>query len=459
MNIANLDRRKFLRGTGIGLALPWLETFSTAAPAPTKKRFASFYLPDGVPMPTKEDPAYKDWSWFPLNSGRDFEFTNPLKPLKPLRDDLTIIGGLSHPGARNVHGHSNADQFLTGAVTTPEGDVYGPYQNSISLDQVFAAEVGDETRYASLIMSTDGGTGGPRGATTMSFDQNGRHMPAEHRPKRIFDQFFVTGSADEARKLAMSTSALDVLLEDARSLQRKLSSHDSKTLDDYLASVRETEIRVEKARRWLDIPRPTVDPKGLNLEVTPDMPRDYLRAMFDLIFLAFQTDSTRTVTYQIGQEGQKGISNTLSKTVCNTLAHQLSHETRNPGGWERFGNYIAFLNEEYAGFANRLKATPEGEGNMLDNTLLFFGSASSGFHLSRNYPLILTGGKNMGFQHGQFLRYGEPPKKNIPMSDAGYRTEMDYEELPLSNLYLTMLHKLGVEAEVFADSEKTLGEV
>ncbi|MGB0580110.1 MAG: DUF1552 domain-containing protein [Limisphaerales bacterium] len=459
MKISTLDRRKFLRGVGLGLSLPCFETFAPAAPAPNKKRFASFYLPDGVPMPTKEDPAHEKWSWFPLQSGRDFKFTNPLKPLTPLRQDLTIIGGLSHPGARNVHGHSNADQFLTGAVTTPEGDVYGPYQNSISLDQVFAAHVGDQTRFASLIMSTDGGTGGPRGATTMSFDRTGRHLPAEHRPKRIFDRLFVTDSADEARKLALSTSALDVLLEDARSLQRDLSSHDQATLNDYLASVRETEFRVEKARRWLSIPRPTVNGSALNLEVTPDLPRDYLRTMFDLIYLAFQTDSTRTVTYQIGQEGQKGISNILSKTVCNVLAHQLSHETRKPGGWERFGNYIAFLNERFVHLAQRLKSTPEGDGNMLDNTLLYFGSASSGFHLSRNYPLILTGGKNLGFRHGQFLRYGEAPPRNIPMSDAGYRTEMDYTELPLSNLYLTMLHKLGVEATSFADSTRTLSEV
>lgn len=459
MKISSLDRRKFLRGVGLGLALPCFETFASTAPAPNKKRFASFYLPDGVPMPTKEDPAHEKWSWFPLQSGRDFKFTNPLKPLAPLRQDLTIIGGLSHPGARNVHGHSNADQFLTGAVTTPEGDVYGPYQNSISIDQVFAAQVGDQTRFASLIMSTDGGTGGPRGATTMSFDRTGRHLPAEHRPKRIFDRLFVTDSANEARKLAMSTSALDVLLEDARSLQRDLSTHDQSTLNDYLASVRETEIRVEKARRWLNIPRPTVDGNALNLEVTPDLSREYLRTMFDLIYLAFQTDSTRTVTYQIGQEGQKGISNILSKSVCNVLAHQLSHETRKPGGWERFGNYIAFLNERYAHFAQRLKATPEGDGNMLDNTLLYFGSASSGFHLSRNYPLILTGGKNLGFRHGQFLRYGEESPRNIPMSDAGYRSEMDYQELPLSNLYLTMLHKLGVETDSFADSTKTLSEV
>ncbi len=459
MKISSLDRRKFLRGAGIGLALPWFETYAATLPEPNKKRFASFYLPDGVPMPTKEDPAHSEWSWFPHESGRDFQFTNPLKPLESLRDDLTIIGGLSHPGARNVHGHSNADQFLTGAVTTPVGDAYGAYRNTISLDQVFANEVGDQTRFSSLVMSTDGGTGGPRGATTMSFDQNGRHMPAEHRPKRIFDQLFVSSNADEARRLALSTSALDVLLEDARSLQRNLSSHDQKTLDDYLASVRETEIGVEKARRWLDIPRPAVDGSALNLEVTPDMPSDYLRTMFDLIFLAFQTDSTRTVTYQIGQEGQKGISNILSKSVVDSLAHELSHKTKEPGGWENFGNYIAFLNEQYAFFAKRLKSTPEGDGNMLDNTFLFFGSASSGFHLSRNYPLILTGGKNMGFQHGQFLRYGEESPRNIPMNDGGYRSEMDYTELPLSNLFLTMLHKLGVDTPSFADSERTFAEI
>ena len=137
-NFSTLDRRKFLRGMGgFALALPCFESFSTLANAATpknKKRFATFYLPDGVPMPLKEDPAYQDWAWFPHITGKDFQLTKCLEPLEPLRNDLTVLGGLSHPAARTVHGHSNADQFLTGAATGADGD----YKNSISLDQLFA---------------------------------------------------------------------------------------------------------------------------------------------------------------------------------------------------------------------------------------------------------------------------------------------------------------------------------
>ena len=146
VNLATLDRRKFLGGLGgFALALPLFETFSGlahAAKQKNKKRFAAFYMPDGVPMPLKEDPSYQDWSWFPHGRGKDFTFTKCLDPLESLRDDVTVFGGLSHPAARSVHGHSNADQFLTGADT---GD-YGDYDNSISLDQLFAAQEGVHTR-------------------------------------------------------------------------------------------------------------------------------------------------------------------------------------------------------------------------------------------------------------------------------------------------------------------------
>ena len=121
-------------------------------------------------MPRVDDPAFKEFSWFPLNRGRDFQLTNSLRPLKPLRDKMTVVGGMSHPAVRRVHGHSNADQFLTGADTGASGD----YQNSISLDQYYANVVGDETRVSSLVLSTDGGTGSPRGAQTLSFNQAGR---------------------------------------------------------------------------------------------------------------------------------------------------------------------------------------------------------------------------------------------------------------------------------------------
>ena len=466
MNFSAIDRRKFLRGSGIALALPWLETFAPkvrAARRPNqRKRLACFYLPDGVPMPLEKDPSFKEWSWFPHGSGKDFKFTKCMETLEPLRNDLTVLSGLSHPAVRHVHGHRNADQFLTGANT---GAMDDQYQNSISLDQVFAAQVGGHTRHASLVMSTDGGTGSPRGAHTLSYNAQGRPIPAEHKPKRIFDMLFVKSGPNAARRLALSKSALDDLLEDAHSLNRSLSKNDQETLADYLQSVRDTEVKVEKAKRWLNIPIPKVDTDHLELDVTPEDSRNFLRTMYELIYLAFKTDTTRTATYQLGRENGVGISDYLARAVGYRGAHSLSHETKKPGGYKNFGTYCRFINEELGRFASRLKATsePGGEGSMLDNTALFFGSASSAFHLSRNYPLILMGGRNMGFKHGQYLKFGQGNDKQQATSgissDAGWRGEMNYTELPLSNLYLTMLHKLGVEAKSFAGSTETLSEV
>lgn len=461
--LASLDRRRFLRGAGLALALPWFESsalYASAAEAPrTPKRLACFYMPDGVPMPLAEDPAHKDWAWFPHGSGKNFTFTKCLELLKPLRDDLTVLSGLSHPSVRSIHGHSNADQFLTGGPTGPSGD----YKNTISLDQEFAAHVGDQTRFSSLVLSTDGGTGTPRGAHTMSFNRAGRAIPAEHRPKRVFDRLFVKSDGDAARRLALSRSVLDDLLTDAQSLRKTLSSHDQGTLDEYLQAVRETEVSVEKAKRWMSLPLPVVVPEHLKLDITPDDPRDYVRTMFDLIYLAFKTDSTRVATYQIGRENGFGISDHLARAVGFNLAHQLSHETKEVGGWKKFGTYCRFLSEEYGRFAARLKASPEagGDGSMLDNTLLLFGSASSAFHLSRNYPLILTGGKNMGFKHGQYLNYaGDNPDGGAWLgAREPWQKEISHEDIPLANLFVTMLQRLGVETEHFADSDGALAGV
>jgi len=465
MKISSLDRRKFLRGAGVALALPCFESFTGLARAARKpvkrKRLACFYLPDGVPMPLEKDPYFKDWSWFPHGNGKDFTFTKCMETLEPLRNDLTVFSGLSHPAVRRVHGHANADQFLTGADTGADGD----YQNSISLDQVFAEHAGKHTRHASLVLSTDGGTGSPRGAHTMSYNRHGRPIPAEHKPKRIFDMLFEKSGPDAAQRLALSQSALDDLMEDARSLGRSLSKRDQETLAEYLQSVRDTEVKIERSKRWLNIPMPRVDVDHLKLDITPEDPRTFLQTMYELIYLAFKTDSTRVATYQFGRENGVGISDYLARAVGFKLTHQLSHETRNPDGYKNFGKYCRFINEELGRFAARLKATPEpgGEGNMLDHTALLFGSASSAFHLSRNYPLLLIGGGKLGFKHGQFLKYGDGNDKNQSTSgissDSGWQGAMNYTELPLSNLYLTMLHKLGVETKGFGGSSETLSEV
>ncbi len=456
-DINQLDRRRFLRGSGVALALPMFGSLSAATKGQeavdNPKRLGCFYFPDGVPMPLPEDPAFQDWAWFPHGNGGEFSFTKCMEPLEGLKAELTVLSGFSHPKSRNVHGHNNADQFLTAAAT---GGGDREYQNTISLDQEYAKVAGEHTRFASLVMSTDGGTGTARGTHTISFDRQGRPIPAEHRPKQVFDQLFVKSDGNSARRLALSRSALDNMLSDAHALRQSLSANDKKSLDEYLDSVRQAEIKAEKAKRWLNAPLPQLDGDPLNLELTTDEPREYLQTMFELIYLAFKTDSTRVATYQIGRENGVGRSDHLSRAVGFNLAHQLSHETKNPDGWKNFGIYCRFLNEEFGRFISKLKETPEpaGTGSMLDNSLLLFGSASSAFHLSRNYPLILAGGKHMGFQHGQYINNAGMNFQGGPWlgEREPWQDQAKGEDIPLANLYVTMLQRLGVSTDTFADS-------
>jgi hypothetical protein len=458
-----LNRRTFLRGSGVALALPWLETFATSSRAKdaTPKRFLSVYHPDGVGLPLKTDPAWNDWSWFPRGGEKDFELTKVLDVLEPLRSDITIYSGLSHPAARNVHGHSNADQYLTGA---PVGGS-GPYKNSISLDQVYAEHAGDFTRHSSLVMSTNGGVGGPRGAQTQSFNREGRPIPAMNKPKQIFDLLFVTSGKDAAAKLARSKSALDLLIANTRSLGRQLSKHDQQTLSQYLDAVRDTELKLEKAQKWLATPVPQVDTRNLHLDAEPKEARLYFQTMYELIYLAFLSDSTRVATFQLGRENGEGPHDLLSLAVGLGGAHGLTHAVKNPGGWKNLGTYNRYQAEEFGRFAQKLKDTPEpnGSGSMLDNTLAMHGSASSSFHLSRNYPIISAGGRNLGFSNGRYLKFGTGNEDNQAgagiVSDAGWTGKMEVEELPLAKLFVTILQRLGVESDEFGGQTGTLARV
>lgn len=458
-----LTRRTFLRGTGIALALPWLETFAAdSKQTATPKRFVSVYHPDGVGVPLREDPAWKDWSWFPRGGEKDFELTKVLDVLEPLRSDITIYSGLSHPAVRRVHGHSNADQYLTGADTKG----HGPYKNSISLDQYYAAQVGDATRHASLVMSTNGGIGGPRGAQTQSFNREGRPIPAMNKPKQIFDMLFVADGKEAAARLARSKSALDLLIEDTRSLGRKLSKRDQETLQQYLDSVRDTEVKLTKARRWLDTPLPQVDSSKLDLECGPAEARQYFKTMYDLIYLAFLSDSTRVATYQLGRENGEGPHDLLSKAVGLGGAHGLTHSVKKKNGWQNLGTYNRYQMEEFGRFVKKLKDTPEptGNGTLLDNTFAMHGSASSSFHLSRNYPIVSAGGKNLGFKNGRYLQYvnllkdGSLPGAGV-ISDSGWRGVAKEEDQALGHLFVSILQRLGVETDTFAGCTGTLKRV
>ena len=460
---ALLSRRTFLRGAGLALALPMLESFAAGSPVKeeTPRRFVSVYHPDGVGLPLKSDPAWEDWSWFPRGGEADFKLTKVLDVLEPLRSDITIYSGLSHPAARSVHGHSNADQYLTGAPIGGEG----PYRNSISVDQVYAELAGDFTRHSSLVMSTNGGVGGPRGSQTQSYNREGRPIPAMNRPKQIFDLLFVTSGKDAADKLARSKSALDLLIENTRSLNLQLSRRDQETLKQYLDAVRDTELKLAKAQKWIDTPTPQVDPRNLHLDAEPREARLYFQTMYELIYLAFLSDSTRVATFQLGRENGEGPHDLLSQAVGLGGAHGLTHEVKKPGGWKNLGTYNRYQAEEFGRFVQRLKDTPEpsGKGNLLDNTFAMHGSASSSFHLSRNYPIISAGGKNLGFTNGRYLKFGKGNENNQAGAgidtDAGWQSKVAVEELPFSKLFVTILQRLGVETDSIGGSTGTLSRV
>ena len=460
---ASLHRRSFLRASGLALALPWLETFAADPPASddTPKRFVSIYHPDGVGLPLKTDPAWKDWSWFPRGGEKDFRLTRVLDVLEPLRNEITIYSGLSHPAVRKVHGHSNADQYLTGAATGG----HGSYRNSISIDQVYAAQAGEFTRHASLVMSTNGGIGGPRGAQTQSFNREGRPIPALNKPKQIFDMLFVASGKDAAAKLARSKSALDLLISNTRSLGKKLSSHDQQTLQQYLDALRDTEVKLAKAQKWIDTPVPQVDTANLDLDADPKEARLYFQTMYELIYLSFLSDSTRVATFQLGRENGEGPHDLLARAVGLGGAHGLTHAVKKPNGWKNLGTYNRYQAEEFGRFVQKLKDTqePNGNGNMLDNTFAMHGSASSSFHLSRNYPIISAGGKNLGFKNGRYLKLGKGNEDNQAnagiVTDAGWNGRIEAEELPLARLFVTVLQRLGVETESFAGTSGTLNRV
>ncbi len=435
----HLDRRTFLRGSGVALALPWMQSMSVAAPVEqAPRRLASVYFPFGVSLPN-EKSEYAEWNWFPAETDGSFRFRSSLESLEPLRENVTVLGSLSHASGRKMGGHDTGDIFLTGASFRGTD-----YRNGISLDQYIASHVGEKTRFGSLVMSSDGGVGEPTRATTLSFTAQGRPIPALSSPRQIFDRLFGVGDAStkyERRRLENTSSMLDLVLENSRSMKNRLGNQDQRKLDDYLASVRDIEQRVNRSTAWLDIPKPDVTEDAVDLAVDQSLPVEYMEAMYDLIFLAFQTDSTRVATYMLGQvAGATTIANAFP--ACLGLQgnwHGLAHGAGKGDGALKLGRFDQLLAQQLSRFIRRLNETQEYDGTLLDNTLVFYGSSNSKTHNNTNYPLILAGGKSMGFKHNQFLK----PGGNVP----------------LANVFVTMLDAMGVPHDGFADSTGELSDL
>ena len=399
------------------------------------------YFGFGVSLP-KEDSEQAPWRWFPSGEGRDFQFTETLKPLEPHRGNLTVLGGLSHPNGRRMGGHDTGDTFLTGAFLNNQY-----LRNTVSVDQVAAAAVSDQTRFSSLVLSTDGGVGEPTRSSTLSYNDKGRPIPALNQPQQIFDRFFGSGDADliaRRRRLKSAAGMLDRVLEDSRSLRRRLGKEDRQKLDEYLASVRQIEERVQRSQRWLEIPRPELTDEErdlLHLDSDDRKPLLFIRTMYDLIYLAFRTDSTRVATWQITNmaDASSKAGKFPQLEGFKMSLHSLAHAWNKPDGAVKLGEWDRFQASQLAYFLDRLANAQEEDGSILDSSLVLFGSSNSQTHNNNNYPLVLAGGRRLGLRHGRFLKF-----------DA---------KVPMANLFVTMLDRFGVETDSFADSTGPLSEL
>ena len=427
----NLKRSTFLKSTRVTLALPWLECMGASDKIAPKKRFFGGYFAYGVPMPADDAADRLENGWFPVGEGKDYIVPSMPQSIMPMREKITFLSGLSHPSMRTTSAHKGADYFLTGA------DILKTYdKQSISIDQHVAQSLGKDTRFQSMVLSSFGGVNRPYRSSTLSFDRAGRPIPALNNPAEIFRRMFGAPTNAERNALASRGSILDEILSEAKDLNRRLGVNDRRKMEEYLASVREVEKLTERSIQWQDTPKPKIDPGILDLTVNLTSPKEYLTVMYELMALAFQTDVTRVATFQTGCE-EGGLTDRFPAALgLGNSSHKLSHEKKNYGD---VAKYIAFLNGLHADFIKKLDSIQEGDGTLLDNTLCFYGCATSKTHRAINYPIILSGGKNLGFRHGSHLSYSD--------------------DIPLSNLFVTIANQLSSPTESFADSTADISEV
>ena len=438
-----IDRRTMLKGAGAAMSLPFLEAMipasvsAAANSAGIPPRMACFYFGTGMNMRVFE----------PKDEGKNFTLTSTLEPLAKHKKNLTVFSGtyLEYGG-----GHTGDYTFLTGVQTHKGGRI----QNAISCDQYVATKVGGDTRFPSLQMSVKRGTGyGGQALATLSWNKNGIPLAAENDPHRIFRRLFQQDSPDEAeaRKAGfrLRGSVLDSVMAQAKALQPTISSQDKQKLDEYFNSVREVEQQLERNRQWADKPKPKVDLSDYGDYSEPSGPEDvnasefkyfdYSRMMYDLIALAFQTDSTRVITYNVRRELSGGVYPEFN--IAEDF-HTLTHHNNDPRKLSDLAKADRIYMERWAEFLDRLDSIKEVDGSsLLDHTMLGFSSGMGIGHSKDRLPTVLCGGAARGIQHQGHL-------KLPPMT-------------PLSSVWHTMAHKMGaVEADApFQDSKGVIKQI
>lgn len=419
--ITNLDRRSFLRGAGVALALPLLDI---TRPARSLAASADAEVPRRMLCVCSNMGMMPDFFW-PKGSGRDYEPSEYLKLIADHRRDFTVFSGVSHPDVDG--GHHAEISYLTGAPHPAAGG----FKNSISLDQYATERVGVRTRfpYLSLVVGAEN--------NTLSWTASGVRIPAESRPSEVFRRLFVQGNRAEVeaqiQRLRDGRSVLDAVAGRAGRLEQKLGSSDREKLDQYFSSVRELEQRLTKAEEWERHPKPKVNatPPEDVTDRTALVERS--RLMFKMARLALETDSTRIITLIIDQNANPKVNLPGVSEGHHSLTHH-GHREESVGQLRLIESAQMKIFGELLG---DLKGVREDSLTLLDRTMVLYGSnlGNANSHDNKNMPMILAGG---GFKHGQCLTFD---RKN---------------NYPLSNLYVSMLQRLGVETDTFASGTGTM---
>ena len=410
------SRRTFLRAAGVSMSLPMLESFGGSAAAPAPKRMIAI----------NQDLGFIPKLFFPKTEGRDYELSPYLEKIAEHRDQFTVFSGLSHPG---VDGGHRADKtFLTAAPHPGRAS----FRNTISLDQVMANEIGNETRFRSLSL-------GINDTRSLSYTQAGVEIPTIKSAAELYKKMFLQGDQKAIQqqlvRLQRKGSILDVVMGQSSDLSKRVSASDRERIDQYQTAVRSLEKRLEEAQAWEGRPKPKVD------EAMPDYPKDkkeffeMVRMMNDMSRLAFQTDSTRVITLFLGSVRTPGVNFEDGRSVGGY--HNLSHHGKDEvklkqleeieiGQMELFGNLLRDLQE-----------VEEVNGSLLDNTMVLYGChmGDANIHNNANLPILLAGG---GFDHGQHLAFSSTHNQ------------------PLCNVFVSMLQKMGLEVDRFGSSKGTL---
>jgi hypothetical protein len=433
-----LDRRTLLRGLGVSLSLPMLDAMAPLAKAPkSPTRLAFVYVPNGINMA----------HWTPQTSGKNFEITRILEPLKDQRHNLTLLTGLTHNGGRALgdgpgdHARAAAS-YLTGAH--PRKTAGADIKNGISVDQIAALSAGKQSRLASLELGIEDGrqVGSCDSGYSCAYSNNiswrseTSAMPPEINPRNVFARLFGNGAAGESpdmikRRERNRRSILDFVLDDAKSLRSDLGTTDQRKLDEYLYSIRDIEARIERASKGeVDGGFKMDQPEG-----TPADYREHVRLMFDLMTAAFRTNSTRVATFMMAREGS---ARPYREIGVPDGHHPLTHHRNNPEMMEKVAQINCYHFSLFSEWIQKLATIEDGDGTLLDHSGIVYGSGISdgNKHLHHDLPVLVAGKMNGTIHPGRHIVYEK--------------------DTPMTNFYLSMLTNFGVKAESIGDSNGEL---